>query len=831
MMEISQYTQTPDNLFALLSKYRVTVPGIQRHYVQGADNAKAKEVREGFVKSLLEGKEMQLHFVYGPINYDDEDAFIPVDGQQRLTTLWLLARYAVERLGDENQRKDLLKLLSRFSYADRMHATRFCQALCSETWNVGNDPEQDIPRQNWFWNYWQQDETVASMLRMLSTIHSEWAAKQNVEPNDVLDSLVNKIKFSLRMDAFGDDIYMKMNARGLQLTQWENFKAKFADRLSTENANKELIKKYFVQEGNDKSVKKIWNEKIEEFSNRYFDVASKQEEEQVDLASNHTKLVEKLPDDAFFALMGRVCYYLGYGDADNGGNEIKRENLSALASFKGNLPYVPFDEFADVFFESYKSKGDNTSRKERNIDEFALQYLVMLDMILNKAKSEKEYLNSPYWDKKSIIGTFFDPQNENERDFSLCCFEYVKVYPQATYEDFRRAYRHMWNILENVNRGDDKKCYDRVKWIAYYSAHVQSAKLYPTNIDTIDELKELLAESKCFDKQKDVEQILEEFIKAKQILDENGNLRKYVGSCRKKDNSEYSSWEEILMDAESHAFFKGAIRFLFRDENGEINEKSWKYFDSKWKNARKYFDKEGVKDKNIDVVISFIKKIRSGKLCNYSYSFQKTTWKKILLGNRDFELETNHLFLMNDDKNDNDNSSQLRKDLLHKDWLSARLNARTCWWFIKKWSGNQSVFTDYERTSGTNADRIWSIGNHRNQLLDSLKEFIAIQNADKYGFYKGLHIDFQYEFNNETYDFRFYGDNYVYLMNQDPKNPNGYTYRDQNAKEELDIYCCFKAEGIDDSDEFIKQLNDLIKEHENRCSQCTDQICEQPAEQ
>ena len=52
-----------------------------------------------------------------------------VDGQQRLTTLWLLARYAVARLVDENQRKDLLKLLSRFSYADRMHATRFCQAL------------------------------------------------------------------------------------------------------------------------------------------------------------------------------------------------------------------------------------------------------------------------------------------------------------------------------------------------------------------------------------------------------------------------------------------------------------------------------------------------------------------------------------------------------------------------------------------------------------------------------------------------------------------------------------------------------------------------------
>ena len=33
---IQQYIEIPDNLFVLLSRYRVVIPGIQRHYVQGA---------------------------------------------------------------------------------------------------------------------------------------------------------------------------------------------------------------------------------------------------------------------------------------------------------------------------------------------------------------------------------------------------------------------------------------------------------------------------------------------------------------------------------------------------------------------------------------------------------------------------------------------------------------------------------------------------------------------------------------------------------------------------------------------------------------------------
>ena len=122
---IRQYTEIPNNLFALLSRFRVVIPGIQRHYVLGSNNHKAESVRKQFIAEIFNAiennSELNLHFIYGPINTDGEDSFVPVDGQQRLTTLWLIARYAVE-IANIETRKDLLVLLSRFTYEDSINA-------------------------------------------------------------------------------------------------------------------------------------------------------------------------------------------------------------------------------------------------------------------------------------------------------------------------------------------------------------------------------------------------------------------------------------------------------------------------------------------------------------------------------------------------------------------------------------------------------------------------------------------------------------------------------------------------------------------------------------
>ena len=62
----------------------------------------------------------------------------------------------------------------------------------------------------------------------------------------------------------------------------------------------------------------------------------------------------------------------------------------------------------------------------------------------------------PYFVDGDIIlfDTFFHPQNGNELDFTLCCYEYFKKFVNEDVDTthFLKALRLMWNILENVDK-------------------------------------------------------------------------------------------------------------------------------------------------------------------------------------------------------------------------------------------------------------------------------------------------------------------------------------------------------------------------------------------
>ena len=81
---------------------KIIIPIIQRDYAQGRDNPDVARVRERFIEALYKAvteKPITLDFVYGDI--DKEGNMTPLDGQQRLTTLFLLhwyaAKYAAKR--------------------------------------------------------------------------------------------------------------------------------------------------------------------------------------------------------------------------------------------------------------------------------------------------------------------------------------------------------------------------------------------------------------------------------------------------------------------------------------------------------------------------------------------------------------------------------------------------------------------------------------------------------------------------------------------------------------------------------------------------------------
>ena len=154
----------------------VTVPLIQREYAQG--RLGKEELRQNILNQMKECINSNqttdaptLDFVYGRLK---NEIFYPLDGQQRLTTLWLLHWYISFKAGTLNNDKEWL---IRFSYQTRTTSEEFCKTLCDEMGDVDpNDMKikryrtlsDYIKEQNWFYSIWLQDPTIVSMLRTLS---------------------------------------------------------------------------------------------------------------------------------------------------------------------------------------------------------------------------------------------------------------------------------------------------------------------------------------------------------------------------------------------------------------------------------------------------------------------------------------------------------------------------------------------------------------------------------------------------------------------------------------------------------------------------------------
>jgi hypothetical protein len=225
---------------------QVMVPQIQRDYAQGRDSE--REVRESFLNALHEalalpvGHErlpLNLDFIYGSMDDAGGRCFLPLDGQQRLTTLFLLHWYLAWRDKQLPQFRNMVwdGKHSRFLYRVRPSSTEFFDELVN--YEPACEPDavptvkKMIEDQPWFFLYWRLDPTIQSALTMLDALHARFWEAAGLYAR-LVDDRYPVITFQLlELEHFGlsDDLYIKMNARGKPLTAFETFKARFEEHL------------------------------------------------------------------------------------------------------------------------------------------------------------------------------------------------------------------------------------------------------------------------------------------------------------------------------------------------------------------------------------------------------------------------------------------------------------------------------------------------------------------------------------------------------------------------------------------------------------------------
>ena len=209
-----------NNFIELIKKYNIKIPIIQRDYVQGRKN-KLQNIGKIFIdeifRSLINDTNLNLNFIYGRITEDN--TFEPIDGQQRLTSLYLVALF----IAVKEKRIEELKGVKDFSYAVRESSEEFCRKLRLNLTTVPNNIKDSIENAKWFVEDWKDDETVMSMLEMLQLIQIQYE-KQNA--NNIYDNL-KKITFEFidtTKENLNDDTYIKLNARGVPLSSYEEYK-------------------------------------------------------------------------------------------------------------------------------------------------------------------------------------------------------------------------------------------------------------------------------------------------------------------------------------------------------------------------------------------------------------------------------------------------------------------------------------------------------------------------------------------------------------------------------------------------------------------------------
>lgn len=216
-----------NNLKNLLNEYNIVIPMLQRDYVQGK---KSKiSIAESFLHNIfevLDGNQNKLHidFIYG---YLDNNDFILIDGQQRVTTLWLLYLIIYKMNNDFD---DIKQLLSKFSYKIRDSSSKFCKNLINKELKLDVNPKQYILNSTGIFGKTDElnnDPTIKAMLNMMDLIYNKIENKDDETLNKYKNNLDN-ITFSIfNMGEYnlGEELYIKMNARGKQLSKYENLKA------------------------------------------------------------------------------------------------------------------------------------------------------------------------------------------------------------------------------------------------------------------------------------------------------------------------------------------------------------------------------------------------------------------------------------------------------------------------------------------------------------------------------------------------------------------------------------------------------------------------------
>lgn len=825
------------SFWKLLNDKKIVIPIIQRDYAQGREGKEF--LRERFLGQLFDAlkddaKPLVLDFVYGSV---EGDTFYPLDGQQRLTTLWQLHWYLALCAGTLPEDKAVLE---RFSYETRISSRTFCQKLCGVTQSYQPQTHSIatfVRNQTWFYSAYEQDPTIQSMLRMLNGTDISDSNKMDITDGieeyciktgltkEKAQKLLERLKgedapisfYLLNMEdknmPLADDLYIKMNARGKVLTDFENFKV---DLLKYKVSDKE----HLIPE-NDMSD--------ESFSllldTRWTDLFW------------HCRSTDCHIDEIYMSFLNRFFLNWHIANTDGSADKVISSDLykvlSAAETGKGShyryqsiSIYEPalkaecikalgkcLNRMCDLY---QNAEGGNNKQKLQTIDALFMPYWEEFAENEESDKANKIFSFIPRYATDDNTNTPIPITLKQQVVFHAICV-YLTHCEKVETENLKDWMHFVWNMVENSYLDSEQS----VGAIRFFDKELNMLQKIENNeapgwasdniIDYLAGIDEKQIKKNVFGRR----QLLEEIAKAKQI----------------KQNSD---WKNKIHEAEKTAFFKGAIAFLFNNEKGETD---WNNFDKKRKKiAPQLFDKGGVK---ADKIVYAMQTLYS--YCNdWDSQFNKdakifngkaNTWKdqiltKVVGDNKYVYAEPVHHLLMGEGHS-TERKLDRRLRLLSSESLINHL--------VKDNSQGQDMYIRYPHDSLYYCGRKYGVmlnyekrdqclnellKNNKIELVTDWNKKIDIE-KDEYGdkdvvFWGDLNIHFVYHTKNgHSLHLQWYrggsSTEYdIYLMNEDWEYKERTTHMEKEHGDRKRFYCfnfnIDKSSGKSLADQFCSQV-------------------------
>ena len=306
----------------------IKIPKVQRDYAYGREEQKVQTILDGMLTSIItavrDDTSNILDFVYGGSDVHDNNqkgGLIPLDGQQRLTTLFLLHFYA--SLLDDKINQEEVNKLTKFSYETRHSAKEFCRNLVEKMrpnllkiYKPEDRNIKDLIVDNALYlSIYDSDPTIKSMLNVLAKIEEKCAELDvlSLSPSlwDRLTQRRNVEFYNLSLENFGltDDLFIKMNARGKKLTDFEIFKS---DMIAAIKGVDEELKDEF-----SKKIDTEWIDIVWDYTNK-------------DINSDRTPIDVTNEADLRYSMLFRNIFRIEYYRRNSGGKEPIEPNVKSV---------------------------------------------------------------------------------------------------------------------------------------------------------------------------------------------------------------------------------------------------------------------------------------------------------------------------------------------------------------------------------------------------------------------------------------------------------------------------------------------------------------------